>query len=168
MGKKRKCCSLAFFPFPTKFSKPFYRVVQSQDCVVKDYKNICRWKLKVAQITTSVFYMYMVKIMVRKAGNAGYQQFLLFQQNFKKRSSLGSLTLYFICQFWALQIQQKTDMMSKSWTNGDTVIWLSRKHCGKRRNCSLRAISSFPKMFSKAVYCWWVKMSIWVWSWDQL
>ena len=25
---------------------------------------------------------------------------------------------------------------------------LSRKHCGKRRNCSLRAISSFPTMFS--------------------
>ena len=30
-----------------------------------------------------------------------------------------------------------TDMMSKIWTNGDTVIRLSRKHCGKGRNCSL-------------------------------
>ena len=29
------------------------------------------------------------------------------------------------------------DMMSKLWTNGDTFILLSRKHCGKRRNCSL-------------------------------
>ena len=28
-------------------------------------------------------------------------------------------------------------MMSKIWTNWDTVIQLSRKHCGKRRNCSL-------------------------------
>ena len=27
---------------------------------------------------------------------------------------------------------------------------LSRKHCGKKRNCSLRAISPFPTMFSKA------------------
>ena len=26
------------------------------------------------------------------------------------------------------------DMMSKIWTDGDTTIWLSRKHCGKRRN----------------------------------
>ena len=42
------------------------------------------------------------------------------------------------------------DMMAKIWTNGDTVICLSRKHCGKRRNCSLRAISPFPTMFSKA------------------
>ena len=43
------------------------------------------------------------------------------------------------------------DTMAKLWTNGDTIICLSRKHCGKRRNCSLRAISSFPTMFSKAV-----------------
>ena len=36
--------------------------------------------------------------------------------------------------------------------NGDTVIYFSRKRCGKTRNCSLRAISPFPTMFSKAVY----------------
>ena len=27
------------------------------------------------------------------------------------------------------------------------------KHCGKRRNCSLRAISPFPTVFSKDLYC---------------
>ena len=27
-----------------------------------------------------------------------------------------------------------------------------RKHCGKRRNCSLRAISPFPTVFSKDLY----------------
>ena len=41
------------------------------------------------------------------------------------------------------------DMMSKLLTNGDSVFWLSRKHCGKRRNCLLRAISSFPQYFQK-------------------
>ena len=46
------------------------------------------------------------------------------------------------------------DMMAKIWTNGDTINCLSRKQCGgKRRNCSLRAISPFPTMFSKAVCC---------------
>ena len=45
------------------------------------------------------------------------------------------------------------DMSGKIWTNGDTVICLRRKHRGKRRNCSLRAISPFPTMFSKAVCC---------------
>ena len=53
-----------------------------------------------------------------------------------------------------------TDMMSTTWTNRDTIIWLSRKHCGKRRNCSLRAISPFATMFSKAVCYWCVKMKI--------
>ena len=45
------------------------------------------------------------------------------------------------------------DMMAKLCTNGDTIICLLRKNCGKRRNCSLRAISPFPTMFSKAVCC---------------
>ena len=52
------------------------------------------------------------------------------------------------------------DMMSKIWTNGDAIIWLSRKHCGKWRNCLLWAIFPFPTMFSKAVISWYVKMSI--------
>ena len=45
------------------------------------------------------------------------------------------------------------DTMSEICTNEDTIIRLSRKHCGKRGKCSLRAISSFPKMFSNAIYC---------------
>ena len=43
------------------------------------------------------------------------------------------------------------DIMSKIWTNRDKIVCLSRKHCGKRRNCSLRSISCFSTMFSKAV-----------------
>ena len=42
------------------------------------------------------------------------------------------------------------DMMAKIWTNRDTIIYLIIKHCGKRRNCSLRAISPFPTMFFKS------------------
>ena len=30
------------------------------------------------------------------------------------------------------------DMMAEIWTKGDTIICFSRKHCGKRRNCSLQ------------------------------
>ena len=41
-----------------------------------------------------------------------------------------------------------------------TVIWMSRKHSEKSRNCSLQAISFFLTLFSKAVCCWSVKMSI--------
>ena len=51
-----------------------------------------------------------------------------------------------ICYFWLFQYSTAVnkDMMAKIWTNGDTSICLSRKHCGKRRNCSLGAISPFP------------------------
>ena len=34
---------------------------------------------------------------------------------------------------------------------------MGRKHCVKRRNCSLRAISPFPAVFSKGLYCRHVK-----------
>ena len=37
------------------------------------------------------------------------------------------------------------------------VLETGRKHCGKRRNCSLLAISSFPTVFSKGLYCRHVK-----------
>ena len=35
------------------------------------------------------------------------------------------------------------DMMSKLLTNGDTIFWLSRKHCWKRQNCLLWAFFFF-------------------------
>ena len=41
--------------------------------------------------------------------------------------------------------------------NGRKFSKTGRKHCGKRRNCSLRAISPFPSVFSKALYCRHVK-----------
>ena len=33
------------------------------------------------------------------------------------------------------------------------VFQMSRKHCEKRRSCLLRAISPFPTLFSKGLYC---------------
>ena len=37
---------------------------------------------------------------------------------------------------------------------------MGRKHCGKRRNCSLRAIFPFPTVFSKDLYCRQVKTRV--------
>ena len=41
----------------------------------------------------------------------------------------------------------------KIWWKWQKVLKKRRKNCGKRRNCSLRAISPFPTMFSKDLYC---------------
>ena len=38
---------------------------------------------------------------------------------------------------------------------------MGRKHCGKRRNCSLRAISPFRTVFSKDLYCRHVTGLVW-------
>ena len=35
--------------------------------------------------------------------------------------------------------------------NARKSIQMGRKHCGKRRNCSLRAISPFPTVFSRLI-----------------
>ena len=72
------------------------------------------------------------------------------------------ITVYLICQFQAPLIQQQIRIWCQKYgqINGDTIIWFSRKHSGKRRNCSLWAISSFPTMFSKVICRWCVKMSI--------
>ena len=44
------------------------------------------------------------------------------------------------------------DMMSKILTNGDTIFWWSRKHCGRRRNCSLPSWPSCLQCFKMSIY----------------
>ena len=44
--------------------------------------------------------------------------------------------------------------LDKKWQK---VAEMGKKHCGKRRNCSLRAISPFPTVFSKDLFCRHVK-----------
>ena len=55
-------------------------------------------------------------------------------------------------------LAENEDMMSKIWTNGDTIIWLSRKHCGKRererkkkkkKNAQNEQFLLFPQCFQK-------------------
>ena len=43
----------------------------------------------------------------------------------------------------------------------EKVIQTDRKHCGKRRNCSSRAISPFPTVFSKGLF----PREVFVWEW---
>ena len=54
-------------------------------------------------------------------------------------------------------MKEFTDGNSKFDENGWKVLQIGRKHCGKRINCSLRAISPFPTVLSKYLYCRHVK-----------
>ena len=45
------------------------------------------------------------------------------------------------------------DIMSMNMDEWGYSYLIEWKHCGKRRNCSLPAISPFPTMFPKAACC---------------
>ena len=54
------------------------------------------------------------------------------------------------------KMKEFADDNSKFYEN-DKVLQKGKKHCGKRRNCSLRVISPFPTVFSKDLFCRHVK-----------
>ena len=71
--------------------------------------------------------------------------------------SLLILTLSQTTNFRLSQTEEFADNDNKSDKNGRNFFKQGRKHSGKRRNFSLQAISPFPKVFSKALYCRHVK-----------
>ena len=52
-----------------------------------------------------------------------------------------------------IQLKKFADDNFKFDETGRKSIQTGRKHCGKRRNCSLRAISPFSTVFSKDLHC---------------
>ena len=70
------------------------------------------------------------------------------------RNSFSSLfTLSQMTNFRQFQIQRVCRQQFQSQWKLQKVYQMDRKHCGKRRNCSLRTISPFPAVFSKGLYC---------------
>ena len=59
--------------------------------------------------------------------------------------------------FVIVQIERVCRRQFQIWWKLQKVLQMGRKHWGKRRNCSLRAISPFPTVFSKDLYCRHVK-----------
>ena len=62
------------------------------------------------------------------------------------------LTHYQTTNFRLFQIERLYRWQFKIWRKSQKAIQTGRKHCGKRRNCSLRAISPFPTVFSKGLF----------------
>ena len=63
------------------------------------------------------------------------------------------LTLSQMTKFRLLQTERLCRRQFQIWWKWLKVLQTSIKHCGKRRNCSLRAISPFPTVFPKDYYC---------------
>ena len=63
-----------------------------------------------------------------------------------------TLTHYQMTNFRLFQTERVCRRQFQIWQKRQKVIQMGRKHCGKRRNCSLRSISPFPTVFSKALF----------------
>ena len=62
------------------------------------------------------------------------------------------LTHYQTTNFRLFQTERVCRRQFHIWRKWKKVIQTGRKHCGKRRNRSLRAISPFPTVFSKGLF----------------
>ena len=61
------------------------------------------------------------------------------------------LTHYQTTNFRLFQAERVCRRQFQIWQKWQKVIQMGRKHCGKRRNCLLRAISPFPSVFKRFV-----------------
>ena len=61
-------------------------------------------------------------------------------------------THYHTTNFRLFQTERVCRQQFQIWQKWQKVILTGRKHCGKKRNCSFRAISPFPTVFSKGFF----------------
>ena len=61
------------------------------------------------------------------------------------------LTLYQTTNFRHFQTERVCRWQFQIWQKCQKVILMDWKHCGKRQNCSSRAISPFPSVFKRLV-----------------
>ena len=64
-----------------------------------------------------------------------------------------SLTISQMAKFRLFQTKRVCRRQFRIRWKWQKVLEMGKKHCGKRRNCLLRAISPFPTVFSKDLYC---------------
>ena len=64
-------------------------------------------------------------------------------------SSKGLLTLYLVCLFLALPMQQQKRYDVKNMDKWDTIIRFGRKHCGKEEIARYEQFLLVPQCFQK-------------------
>ena len=130
--KKEKISLSAFSSFQTMFSKYFFdKVVKSQE-----------FNHPLINILNLLCKRFTFDLWKTKSKLLGY---------------FSSLTLSQTTNFTLFQTERVCRRQFQIWWKWQKLLKICRKHCGKRRNCSLRAISPFPSVFSKDLYCRQVK-----------
>ena len=77
---------------------------------------------------------------------------LCSDKGIERKYCVALLTLYQTTNFRLFQIERVCRQQFEIWRKWQKIIKKGRKHCGKRRNCMLWAISPFPRVFSKGLF----------------
>ena len=77
------------------------------------------------------------------------------------------LTFYQMTNFRLFQSERVCRQQFQVWRKWKKVIQTDRKHCGKRRNCSLQQFLLFPQCFQKGCFSG-VSKGVIVWEWINL
>ena len=88
----------------------------------------------------------------RYFGNICDMLLIVINKVFRLVFPQGLLTHYQMTNCRLFQTVRVCRWQFQIWRKWQNVIQMGRKHCGKRRNCSLRAISPFPTVFSKGLF----------------
>ena len=86
-----------------------------------------------------------------------FSQTVLWKKGYLHNYGFMLLTLSQTTNFRHFHTERFCRRQFEFWLKWRKVLKKGRKHCGKRRNCSLQAISPFPTVFSKDLYCRHVK-----------
>ena len=114
-----------FFPFTNLKNKGFWKRCEKKKMLVTS----------IFSFSHNVFYPYQIKF--KFFSHICHLQMLL--------------THYQTTNFRLFQTERVCRRQFQIWRKWLKVIQTGRKHCGKRRNCSLRAISPFPSVFKRLV-----------------
>ena len=112
-------------------------------CRFRFMQTLCQWRQEHVELC-----------LFRDSNVDGVKQ-ALYQSDFKHDQELIS-TLSQTTNF-RLQTEKVHRRQLQIRSKWHKLLHMVEKSCGKRRNCSLRAISPFPAVFSKDLYCTHVK-----------
>ena len=125
---------------------------QSAQFFVEDYLSAFPLTIKLLRSPPSVIWYLAIHFNIWSKARSNHQRkhpfvcckggvFMTFSLTLSQTKNVRLFQTEIVCrrQFWI-------------WWKWQKVLQMGRKHCGKKRNCLLQAISPFPTVFSKDLY----------------
>ena len=139
------------YPWPIKLGRLMASIHQRARVFVKIYMYHALWKgdLKHLQNVSIQVSLHSSR---RLTWAEAFWEISAYQKNILPPELLNCLTLSQTTNFRLFQTETVCRRQFQIWRKWQKVIQTGTKHYGKRRNCSLRAISPFPTVFSNGLF----------------